>query len=536
MAQNEWSRRSFLTHTTALGASLSGMSTLLAPARAPAAVPSDGARPLAEFGIQIGDVTGDRAIVWSRADRPSRLVVEWSRDERFRGARVVRGPQALEATDFTARVDLDNLPQDADIFVRVSFEALGDPRAKSAPILGHFRSAPRRRRDLRFVWGGDTAGQGWGINLAEGGMRAYEAMRKAGADFFIHSGDNIYADGPMQAEVIDAEGNLIWENAFLDVVPEKTKVAETLHEYRRAYLYNRYDANIRNFSAETPQIWQWDDHEIINNWSPSKQLDSRYTTQDINVLVQRGRQAFLEYAPMRLVQRDSIGRVYRRVPYGDDLDVFVLDMRSYRAGNGCNVEASPGPETAYLGREQLDWLKNELRRSCATWKVIAADMPIGLVVGDGTDASMNCARAENSSNGDGPVLGREFEIAEVLRFIKHARVENVVWLTADVHYCAAHYYDPSVAQFQDFNPFWEFVAGPLSAGTFGPNPLDDTFGPTVIFQKAPAPGQSNLPPSAGYQFFGQVDIDHRSKRMLVSLKDIDGNVVFSQELTPGMRW
>jgi alkaline phosphatase D len=107
-----------------------------------------------------------------------------------------------------------------------------------------------------------------------------------------------------------------------------------------------------------------------------------------------------------------------------------------------------------------------------------------------------------------------------------------VWITADVHYCAAHYYDPRGAQFQDFEPFWEFVAGPLNAGSFGPNLLDNTFGPQVLFQKTPPPGKANFSPFAGLQFFGQVDIDKRSAEMTVSLKDIDGATVFSQDLRP----
>ena len=57
------------------------------------------------------------------------------------------------------------------------------------------------------------------------------------------------------------------------------------------------------------------------------------------------------------------------------------------------------------------------------------------------------------------------------RFIKRAGVRNTVWITADVHYTAAHYYDPNKAAFQDFEPFWEFVSGPIHAGTFGPNSL-----------------------------------------------------------------
>ena len=86
-----------------------------------------------------------------------------------------------------------------------------------------------------------------------------------------------------------------------------------------------------------------------------------------------------------------------------------------------------------------------------------------------------------------------------------------MWLTADVHYAAAHYYNPDKAQFQEFDPFWEFVSGPLHAGTFGPNELDNTFGPEVKFIKAPGPGKQNLPPSAGMQFFGHVRIDGASR-------------------------
>ncbi len=534
MQDKNFSRRRFIEQSALGTASLVGLSEILRTRSAPAFVPS--ARPKVDWGLQVGDVEAGRATVWSRADRDSIMRVEWSLDERFRRARRLGGVAALKRTDHTARVDLSGLPPDSEVFVRVIFEAAGHKHAPSAPLVGRFRTAPRRSRDIRFVWGGDTAGQGWGIDLGQGGMTSYEAMRQVAPDFFIHSGDNIYADGAMTPEVTDADGNVIWRNAYLDVVPEKLKVAETVHEFRRAYLYNRYDQHLRNFTAEVPQIWQWDDHEIINNWSPSKELDSRYTVSDINVLVANGRRAFLEYSPQRWGRGDRFGRIYRQIAYGRDLDVFVLDMRSYRAGNSCNTQAEPGPDTVFMGPDQIRWLKHGLRRSRATWKVIAADMPLGLIVGDGTDPATGCPRGENSSNGDGPVLGREFEIAEILKFIKDAHVDNVVWLTADVHYAAAHYYDSSVAQFQDFNSFWEFVAGPLHAGTFGPNALDNTFGPTVIFQKAPPEGQANLPPSAGLQFFGQVDIDRHTKKMTVALKDNSGGLVYSQELEPGVRW
>src|SRR5207247_35474 len=82
------------------------------------------------------------------------------------------------------------------------------------------------------------------------------------------------------------------------------------------------------------------------------------------------------------------------------------------------------------------------------------------------------------ANGDhGVPLGRELELASLISFIKNHGIRNVVWVTADVHYAQSTYYDPGRAQFADFTPFWEFVAGPINAGTFGPNAIDRTFGP-----------------------------------------------------------
>lgn len=525
------SRRQFIQTTGLLVGAAAFPTVVGRPAQAaPAIITLDSARPQLAQGIQFGDVRGHRAMIWSRSDRPSRMWAEYDFDPDFSHPTRVRGSYALDTTDYTARLDITGLPAGRDVFVRVQFQDLSNERVMSEAVTGHFRTAPEEARDIRFLWSGDTAGQGWGINPEFGGMKIYESMRQTQPDFFIHSGDNIYADGPIK-EYQNAENGLVWRNI---VTPEVSKVAETLDEFRGRYKYNLLDENVRRFNAEVPQIWQWDDHEIVNNWSDSKDLmaDARYTEKNVPLLTARGTRAFLEYAPMRYADAEESERVYRHIPYGSQLDVFVLDMRSYRGPNTYNRQTEQGPDTAFLGTEQIEWLKRKLRESRAVWKVIAADMPLGLNVGDGTDAQGR-PRWENSSNGDGPVLGREFEIADILRFIKHQRVDNVVWFTADVHYCAAHYYDPNKAQFQDFEPFWEFVSGPLNAGSFGPGKLDNTFGPQVVFQKFP-PVQ-NQSPFAGLQFFGQVDIDGRTAAMTVSLKDIDGTTVYSKELQPFAR-
>lgn len=520
-------RRKLLIAGTA-GSLGGGLTSILAHAQAPAAITSDAARPGFPSGVQSGDVLADRGVVWARSDRPARMWIDWATTAEFTRPTRVRGPHALEATDHTARVDLTGLPAGQDIFYRVQWEDYASG-ALSEPMRGHFRTAPATRRDVRFVWSGDTAGQGWGIDESWGGMKIYEAMRKLAPDFFLHSGDTIYADGPIEREV-QVAGNGLWRNL---VTEEKSKVAETLREFRGSYRYNMLDANVRAFNAEVMQVWQWDDHEVTNNWSGSKDLsaDKRYTEKNVPLLIARGTRAFLENAPMRWHAQEEEERVYRRIGWGPLLDVFVVDMRSYRGRNTHNRQAQADADTVFLGSRQLEWLRAELKKSRATWKVIAADMPIGLNVPDGKDAEGR-PRWEAIANGDGPVLGREAEIAQLLSFIKRERIRNTVWLTADVHYTAAHHYHPNRAQFQDFEPFWEFVSGPLHAGSFGPNELDNTFGPKLEFVKAPAPGQVNLPPSAGLQFFGEVQIDGRSGALTVHLRDLTGASLWSRTLAP----
>ena len=177
-------------------------------AQAPAVIASDKMRPSIPYGVASGDINGNSAVIWSRSDRPARMIVEYSTEQSFRGAQRIFGPNALEVSDFTARVDLKDLPLNEQIFYRVLFQNLDDTKVYSAPVTGTFRTPPAYRRDVFFAWSGDTAGQGWGINPEFGGMKIYESMRKLNPDFFIHSGDNIYADGPIQAEVTLDDGKI----------------------------------------------------------------------------------------------------------------------------------------------------------------------------------------------------------------------------------------------------------------------------------------------------------------------------------------
>jgi alkaline phosphatase D len=356
-------------------------------------------------------------------------------------------------------------------------------------------------------------GQGWGIDPARGGMRTYATMLRNRPDFFVHCGDNIYADCPIGAERQLRDGS-IWRNI---VTEAKSKPAETLDDYRGNYKYNLLDGNLRAFNAEVPTFALWDNHEVMESWWPDEALPHANNTL---AFVARARRAFHEFLPIRETMAEP-GRVYRKIQYGPLLDVFMLDMRSYRGPDGPHTDSIYRPDDYLLGPAQLAWLKRELAHSQATWKVIAADTAIGYIV--------NTTGIEHA---DGP-RGRGVEIADLLSFIKHAGVRNTLWVTADLHYTAAHYYDPNRAVFQDFEPFWEFVSGPIHAGTWTPEALERTFGPQVVFRKASSPEQGdNLAPCYGLQFFGHVAIDSATETLTVTLKDVADHALWSITLDP----
>jgi alkaline phosphatase D len=512
-------RRDFLRRSAAAVAVAS------APARAFGIITQDANRPAAPCGAATGDVDGGRAIVWSRTDRPARMIVEYSTTPSFSDRRRIVGPAALEDSDFTARVDLTGLPPGQRISYRVRFQDLSDLRSFSEPVEGTFQTASDTAdRDVVFSFSGDSVGQGWGIDPAHGGLALYDAMHRAEPDLFIHLGDTIYADQPLQREVTLDDGS-VWRNVVSEA---KSKVAQELADYRGNHLYNFQDDSLRRFNREVSQIVLWDDHEVRDNWYPTQRLDAdaRYRVKSVALLAARAKRAFLEYQPLRINPIEA-ERIYRSWSRGPLLDVFALDMRSYRGANSPNTQTTLDDDSAILGSAQVSWLKRALAASTSAWKVIAADLPIGLVV---PDAGGKFEAVANRN--DGPPLGRELEIADLLTFIHDHDIRNILWITADVHYAAAHHYDPSRARFTGFTPFWEFVAGPLHAGTFGPNELDRTFGPEVRFLAIPPGMKPNRPPSEGFQFFGLGRVDHRTRALTMQIRNRKGDTLWSVELGP----
>ncbi|MCX7592832.1 MAG: alkaline phosphatase D family protein [Fischerella sp.] len=480
--------------------------------------------------VQSGDVTDTSAIIWARnnSERNARLVVKLSRSPNFQGSvQTIAGSEVSIATDYTGKVDIVGLRPNQIYYYRVFWEQ-GLFRIRRGGT-GSFRTAPApvQPHPVRFVWGADLAGQGWGRNpnfkitaydgdVIQGGYLIFDVMRKLKPDFAIFAGDIIYADNEiLPTKAIPAEvGGGTWVNS-----PTKNFKAVTLEEFRENWKYNLGDEKFRRFLAETPIYSQWDDHETVNNWYPGQILTAEpYNGLSADVLANRAKQALFEYNPIRGKQ------IYRKYQYGKHIDLFLLDERSYR---GPNPENSNPNGIEMLGQEQFEWLKQNLKASQATWKVISSHDPLSIVTGGTSDR-------DAWGQGSPEVLGREVQLSKLLKFIKDERIKNIVVITADVHYPAAISYEPERAVFQDFNPFWEFVIGPIHAGAFGPNELDPSFGSKYEFISAPGTETPQLPqnsPPPNFHSFGSAEVN-RQGQLTVKIHDITGKVLYEKVLEP----
>lgn len=504
--KHKFSRRNFI----------SGLAGLTA---GPAIVTGADARTYLVDGIASGDVTEDSAMIWGRSNKSAKMLVEWSSTPKLSHPQRVAGPMVTARTGYTGQVALTGLPSGQEIFYRVRF---GDAKGTETR-LGHLRT-PSKTRDVSFVFGGDQCGAGWGINPEWGGLKLFETMRRTHPDFLIHLGDRIYSDKIILERASTPDG-LNWQNI---ITPAKSKVAETLNDYRGNYSYNFLDKHYREFCEEVPSLTTWDDHEVTNNWWPGKKLSRRvmfrkgYRQHNVNRLAQNGMRAFFDFTPMQRYPKDP-NRIFRKISYGSHIDVFLLDPRSYRTPNNRNRQHQPD-DAALLGQFQIDWLKASLSRSKALWKIIANPLPIA------HEKKNDRPRYDKFANSDdGPPLGREYEIANILSHIKRQGITNTIWVAADVHYSAAHHFHPDRAAFKDFDPFWEFISGPFHTRPGRVRHYDRTFGAERYYRTPRAP-KGNYPPSAGYVYFGYGVINSKTGALTISIKDIKGDNLFQRTI------
>ncbi|MCF2970139.1 alkaline phosphatase D family protein [Synechococcus sp. Nb3U1] len=371
-----------------------------------------------------------------------------------------------EPGDYIARVVVQGLPPAQTFYYRfVSADGFTSP-------VGQFRTLPEAGdgRAIRFMHISCANEPPFPIGAA---MLA--EVGRGDIDFISFNGDTVYADRFWLG--LDPTGNL---------------------DFYRSLYRDQRDPNYAG--PEFPQLFgrtsfviNWDDHEVIDNYSgqkdrggPAVQLDDTTgQTRDVEDLKVLGYQAFFEYNPITPSLTDVGGvnardRVFRSFRYGANAEVFIPDLRQYRdlavvtpilpilppgltrqqflALSGISLTPEqealffgpPGSEEALfnllrrtprtlLGGPQKQWLLNGLRNSTATYKFIVSQFPITVTYFRSNDVW------------EGYWLERQ----EVLDFIEANNIRNVVFLTGNNHAGFIGQVNPG-----SDNPIWEVWAGP----------------------------------------------------------------------------
>src|SRR5919106_1429642 len=208
-----------------------------------------------------------------------------------------------------------------------------------------------------------------------------------------------------------------------------------------------------------------------------------------------------------IVDAEDKNRIYRSFNWGPYLDLLILDARSYRSPN--SMTDTVENNKTLLGREQLQWLKQELLNSSATWKVISSDVPISVPTGANASILGQDAWA-NGNETNFSKTGFERELQGLLKFLDDSDIKNIVFVTTDVHFPANIRYEVDANADGDKLIFHELISGPLSAFRFGvpgvPLPkLDTTFNPKLLYQEG------------GIFNFGYVQIQKKSEDNKVHL-------------------
>lgn len=163
---------------------------------------------------------------------------------------------------------------------------------------------------------------------------------------------------------------------------------------------------LQKFLAAMPHYFIWDDHDFGPN-NAGKGF----------ILKDSSREVFKKYTSNPSYGENGQG-IYTKFSFSD-VDFFLTDNRYFRSEVRLadSINGKPNPDKTYFGRQQMEWLKNALLYSNATFKIIATGGQILNPV-----STAECMRAYS------------YEYNELMEFLAIHRIRGVLFLTGDRHH------------------------------------------------------------------------------------------------------
>ena len=381
-------------------------------------------------GVASGDVTQTSAVLWAHSTTLGEVKFEYSTLENFG---IIDGYETVAVVDVNqpVKVEIGGLIPATQYYYCVTDE-------QNNTAIGRFRTPfdIGISAGLRFGASGD-----W---QQAPPFPSLKNVPERDLDFFIKLGDSIDADSVTLA------------------LPGVMQ-ARTLGDFRIKHNENlsaRFGSNIMaEMSASTSILATIDDHEIVDNFAGGAIPGQSPDAPDIHPLepplftdavdfvnetqvYQDAMQAFQEYHPIRSELWDTPNDIlthgkpkfYRKVTYGSDAVIIILDARSFRDAplpvvsdpfDVNEIEAflvsTFNTNRTMLGYAQMDCLKNDLfdsQQAGITWKFVIIPEPI---------QNFGIINAEDRFE------GYAAERTELLKFIHDNNIENVVFIAGDFH-------------------------------------------------------------------------------------------------------
>ena len=431
-------------------------------------------------GVMSGDPTPRSIVLWTRVggvERGGSVRLEVARDRSFDRVVARETISTNGNIDHTVKARIAGLRPDERYYYR--FET-----ATEQSQIGRFRTAPPpdSNSKVRFAFFSCQ-------EFTHGYWNAHSLMADEDLDFVVCLGDYIY-ETPL--DLNSATG------PYTAVRPDTVGDARTVAQYRQKYRLYRSDPALREVQRNFPLVVIWDDHEVEDNYAGGDP-----TSEDWDPNRRRaGYRAWFEYMPTYPIEKGG-SRIYRNLRFGRNLELFMLDQRQYRDNQPCGDQPGPScPEREqprdFLGDRQMNWVKNGLRRSSATWKVIGSELQV-------MPAKVGQSYVPEFDGWQGYPVERR----ELLSHIRDREIDNVAFVTGDVHYFAGGNVEVDEGDARTVVAH-EFVGGSISSASPGESKFN--LGGGVSLQgndQNPNTSPQLIQTLEGFNpWFDAVDIDH----------------------------
>ena len=377
-------------------------------------------------GVASGDPLPNAVIIWTRVTPDDSLStsipVTWEIAGDLGFTNIIQSgtSNALDSRDYTVKLDIAGLQANTYYYYR--FGALG-----KESVIGRTKTAPDGDRDrIRMAF----------VSCSDYRQGYFTAMKKLAdrndLDAVVHLGDYIYEAGGGPPEREHDPNFEIYR----------------LQDYRARLSQYRLDSNLQRCHQVHPWINIWDDHDIVvdaltdTSYRHNASIHGLYRDRK-----QAAVQAFREWLPVRdpIPLQDDFFKNWRHLPYGNLLDLYLLDVRLYdrdRFADDVNDSIYGDPDAKILGPDQLAWINGELAQSQARWKVLGNQLQISQFVVGNVPLVFE--------NWDGYPVERQNFFDNII----NNGVDNVVFCTGDFHVSFANDLTP--------NPFNVFQYNPLT--------------------------------------------------------------------------